>query len=54
MSPQFTFVVLMAAVLLLHDAVTASAANILWDGTGTSWNAAASWSLFSNATTPEL
>lgn len=28
------------------------AANLLWDGTGTSWNNAASWSLFSNATTP--
>ena len=30
----------------------ASATNILWDGTGTSWNAASNWSLFSNATTP--
>ncbi len=31
---------------------TASAVNILWDGTGTSWNVASNWSLFSNATTP--
>ena len=30
----------------------ASAVNIVWDGTGTSWNATTPWSLLSNATTP--
>jgi fibronectin-binding autotransporter adhesin len=29
-----------------------AATNILWDGTGSSWNSVSSWSLFSNATTP--
>jgi autotransporter-associated beta strand protein len=31
---------------------TATAATIFWDGTGSSWNNAASWSTVSNATTP--
>lgn len=44
--------VLPVIALSLHFGVTASAANILWDGTGTSWNSATAWSLFSNATTP--
>lgn len=29
-----------------------AAVNILWDGTGTSWNTNTTWSLVSNATTP--
>src|SRR5262245_10180588 len=30
----------------------APAANLFWDGTGTSWNTAANWSTVNNATTP--
>lgn len=44
--------VLTILTLSLHLGATASAANFLWDGTGTSWNSATAWSLFSNATTP--
>jgi fibronectin-binding autotransporter adhesin len=29
------------------------AANVYWDGTGTGWNSATSWSTLSNATTPD-
>lgn len=41
-----------AGAFLFALSGTASAANILWDGTGTSWNTNTTWSLFSNATTP--
>src|SRR5438309_2098506 len=38
------------APLLL--AASASAANLYWDGTGTTWNAVAPWSTASTATIP--
>jgi autotransporter-associated beta strand protein len=37
----------------MHSPGTATAATIFWDGTGTSWNNAASWSTVNNATTPD-
>jgi fibronectin-binding autotransporter adhesin len=40
------------ATILITLLQRVEAANILWDGTGTSWNVASNWSLFSNATTP--
>jgi fibronectin-binding autotransporter adhesin len=40
------------ATILLTFLHRVEAANILWDGTGSSWNSVTSWSLFSNATTP--
>ncbi|MBL9163075.1 MAG: autotransporter-associated beta strand repeat-containing protein [Planctomycetaceae bacterium] len=49
-STAFAILTALALPLLLPD--SAPAANILWDGTGTSWNVANNWSLFSNATTP--
>jgi fibronectin-binding autotransporter adhesin len=45
-------VVAIAAMLLVFRGGTASAANIYWDGLGTSWNTTADWSTASNATTP--
>ncbi len=38
------------ALVLLPD--VASALNIFWDGTGTTWNALTPWSQLNNATTP--
>ena len=40
-------------VITVFGLSTARAANIFWDGTGTSWNAASFWSTASNATTPD-
>ena len=40
-------------VITVFGLSTARAANIFWDGTGTSWNAASFWSTAGNATTPD-
>ena len=52
MRPRLAFALLTALAPWLCFSAAASGANILWDGTGTSWNSTAAWSLFSNATTP--
>jgi T5SS/PEP-CTERM-associated repeat protein/autotransporter-associated beta strand protein len=46
------FLSLALAVGPLLPSDVASAANILWDGTSTSWNAPTSWSLVTSAATP--
>lgn len=44
---------LAAALAALLAASSTQAANIYWDGTGSSWGAAASWSTASGAATPD-
>ena len=45
---------LAAALAALLGAPSAEAVNIYWDGTGTAWNVAASWSSASGAITPDV
>jgi autotransporter-associated beta strand protein len=47
-----TLWIIAAAIMCALIARTVQAANIYWDGTSSSWNAAANWSLSPDATTP--
>jgi hypothetical protein len=50
---SFVLLVVTAATLLIFLPSIASAAILSWDGTGTDWNAASSWSTDQNAATPD-